>query len=120
MTSPRKRGVPAAAAPAAGRRERVQTTVSTTSTLPRVAFEYGQTSCAAATSASAAVRSMPGTETAIETAMPKAPVLGTVMRRGYRLGEQVLRHAMVAVVDAVEKVAGDEASGQTPDAPAES
>lgn len=48
------------------------------------------------------------------------PVLGTVMRRGYRLGEQVLRHAMVAVVDAVEKVAGDEASGQTPDAPAES
>ena len=29
------------------------------------------------------------------------PVLGTVMRQGYRLGEQVLRHAMVGVVDAV-------------------
>jgi molecular chaperone GrpE len=29
-------------------------------------------------------------------------VLGTVMRQGYRLGEQVLRHAMVGVVDAVE------------------
>ena len=29
------------------------------------------------------------------------PVLGSVMRRGYRLGEQVLRHAMVGVVDTV-------------------
>ena len=29
------------------------------------------------------------------------PVIGTVMRRGYRLGEQVLRHAMVGVVDTV-------------------
>ncbi|MUL76314.1 nucleotide exchange factor GrpE [Mycolicibacterium sp. CBMA 226] len=28
------------------------------------------------------------------------PVLGTVMRRGYKLGEQVLRHALVGVVDA--------------------
>ena len=28
------------------------------------------------------------------------PVLGNVMRQGYRLGEQVLRHAMVGVVDA--------------------
>ena len=28
------------------------------------------------------------------------PVLGTVMRQGYRLGERVLRHAMVGVVDA--------------------
>ena len=28
-------------------------------------------------------------------------VIGTVLRRGYRLGEQVLRHAMVGVVDAV-------------------
>jgi molecular chaperone GrpE len=27
------------------------------------------------------------------------PVLGTVMRRGYKFGEQVLRHAMVGVVD---------------------
>jgi len=30
------------------------------------------------------------------------PVIGTVMRQGYRLGEQVLRHAMVGVVDTVE------------------
>jgi molecular chaperone GrpE len=30
------------------------------------------------------------------------PVIGTVMRRGYRLGDLVLRHAMVGVVDAVD------------------
>ena len=30
------------------------------------------------------------------------PVLGTVMRQGYKLGDRVLRHAMVGVVDAVE------------------
>jgi molecular chaperone GrpE len=30
------------------------------------------------------------------------PVIGTVMRRGYRLGEQVLRHALVGVVDSVD------------------
>lgn len=29
------------------------------------------------------------------------PVIGTVMRRGYRLGEHLLRHALVGVVDAV-------------------
>lgn len=29
------------------------------------------------------------------------PVVGTVMRRGYRVGEQVVRHALVGVVDAV-------------------
>jgi molecular chaperone GrpE len=29
------------------------------------------------------------------------PVIGTVLRHGYKLGEQVLRHAMVAVVDTV-------------------
>lgn len=29
------------------------------------------------------------------------PVIGTVMRQGYLLGEQVLRHAMVGVVDTV-------------------
>ena len=28
------------------------------------------------------------------------PVLGTVMRQGYKLGDQVLRHALVGVVDA--------------------
>ncbi|MFZ1178736.1 MAG: nucleotide exchange factor GrpE [Mycobacterium sp.] len=30
------------------------------------------------------------------------PVIGTVMRQGYKLGEQVVRHALVAVVDTVE------------------
>jgi molecular chaperone GrpE len=30
------------------------------------------------------------------------PVIGTVMRQGYRLGENVLRHALVGVVDTVE------------------
>jgi molecular chaperone GrpE len=34
------------------------------------------------------------------------PVIGTVMRHGYKLGEQVLRHALVGVVDTV---AGDDA-----------
>jgi molecular chaperone GrpE len=29
------------------------------------------------------------------------PVIGTVMRRGYKVGEQVVRHAMVGVVDTV-------------------
>lgn len=33
------------------------------------------------------------------------PVVGTVMRRGYRLGDAVLRHAMVGVVDTVESFA---------------
>jgi molecular chaperone GrpE len=33
------------------------------------------------------------------------PVIGTVMRQGYKLGEQVLRHAMVAVVDTVADAA---------------
>jgi molecular chaperone GrpE len=32
------------------------------------------------------------------------PVLGNVMRQGYKLGDQVLRHAMVGVVDAVDGV----------------
>ncbi len=38
------------------------------------------------------------------------PVLGTVMRQGYKLGDHLLRHAMVGVVDAVEEpdtAAGD-------------
>ncbi len=30
------------------------------------------------------------------------PVIGHVMRKGYKLGDQVLRHALVGVVDAVE------------------
>ncbi|WP_285032058.1 nucleotide exchange factor GrpE [Mycolicibacterium sp. lyk4-40-TYG-92] len=44
------------------------------------------------------------------------PVLGTVMRQGYKLGEQVLRHAMVGVVDAVP-TEFDEATGAS-DTPA--
>jgi len=45
------------------------------------------------------------------------PVIGTVMRQGYTLGEQVLRHALVGVVDTVA-----EASEETvvPADPAES
>jgi molecular chaperone GrpE len=31
------------------------------------------------------------------------PVIGTVMRQGYKLGDHLLRHAMVGVVDAVEE-----------------
>ncbi|WP_193044645.1 nucleotide exchange factor GrpE [Mycolicibacterium baixiangningiae] len=36
------------------------------------------------------------------------PVVGTVMRRGYRVGEQVVRHALVGVVDAVPSGAGED------------
>lgn len=32
------------------------------------------------------------------------PIVGTVMRRGYRVGEQVVRHALVGVVDTVPDV----------------
>jgi molecular chaperone GrpE len=37
------------------------------------------------------------------------PIVGTVMRRGYRVGEQIVRHALVGVVDTVpdEPVAAD-------------
>lgn len=42
------------------------------------------------------------------------PVIGTVMRRGYKVGEQVVRHAMVGVVDTVPET-GD----GPPDAAAE-
>lgn len=38
------------------------------------------------------------------------PVVGTVMRRGYRLGDHILRHALVGVVDTVEEP-GDDAAG---------
>ncbi|ORB31491.1 nucleotide exchange factor GrpE [Mycolicibacterium parafortuitum] len=34
------------------------------------------------------------------------PVLGTVMRRGYKVGELVVRHAMVGVVDTVPGASG--------------
>ncbi len=48
------------------------------------------------------------------------PVVGTVMRRGYKVGDQVVRHAMVGVVDTVPAAQGDDtaqnadtASGET-------
>ena len=44
--------------------------------LPRVAFEYGQTACAASTSFSAAARSMPGIVTWSATWMPKPAGIG--------------------------------------------
>jgi molecular chaperone GrpE len=37
------------------------------------------------------------------------PVIGNVMRHGYKLGDQVLRHALVGVVDTV----ADDAAGET-------
>jgi hypothetical protein len=40
-----------------------QTTMSRTSILPRVAFEYGHTTCAFCAKDSASVRGIPGTET---------------------------------------------------------
>ena len=49
------------------------------------------------------------------------PVIGTVMRQGYKLGDQVLRHALVAVVDTVAGdsedavAASDTAETQQPD-----
>ncbi|WP_082947279.1 nucleotide exchange factor GrpE, partial [Mycolicibacter sinensis] len=44
-------------------------------------------------------------------------VIGTVMRQGYKLGEQVLRHAMVGVVDTVPDDETDDAvvDGDTAD-----
>jgi len=38
------------------------------------------------------------------------PVVGTVMRRGYKVGDQVVRHAMVGVVDTVPAAQGDDAA----------
>lgn len=49
------------------------------------------------------------------------PVIGSVMRQGYKLGEQVLRHAMVGVVDTVPEDAAAETGGAgTPDDDVES
>ena len=46
------------------------------------------------------------------------PVLGTVMRQGYKLGDLVLRHAMVGVVDTVpENSAGPATQAGTADTP---
>jgi molecular chaperone GrpE len=44
------------------------------------------------------------------------PVLGTVMRQGYKLGDYVLRHAMVGVVDAVEESDATNATAAQADA----
>ncbi|MFG1933077.1 nucleotide exchange factor GrpE [Mycobacterium sp. NPDC048908] len=48
------------------------------------------------------------------------PIVGTVMRRGYKVGEQVVRHALVGVVDTVPEAQdaadtpdnGDESAGE--------
>ena len=40
------------------------------------------------------------------------PIVGTVMRRGYKVGDQVVRHALVGVVDTVPDA---EATPDTPD-----
>jgi len=49
------------------------------------------------------------------------PVVGTVMRRGYRLGDQILRHALVGVVDTVEEpdVEAEQAAESTESAESE-
>jgi len=46
------------------------------------------------------------------------PVIGTVMREGYKLGDQVLRHALVGVVDTVAG-AGEETVAANPASEAE-
>jgi molecular chaperone GrpE len=42
------------------------------------------------------------------------PVIGTVMRQGYKLGDQVLRHALVGVVDTVAGEGDETLSGAAP------
>ena len=44
------------------------------------------------------------------------PVVGTVMRRGYKVGDQVVRHAMVGVVDTVPDAASGVGAADNPDA----
>jgi molecular chaperone GrpE len=43
------------------------------------------------------------------------PVIGTVMRQGYKLGEQVLRHALVGVVDTVVEDGANSETANTAD-----
>jgi molecular chaperone GrpE len=47
------------------------------------------------------------------------PIVGTVMRRGYRVGDQVVRHALVGVVDTVPEADtpdnGDEPAVEAPE-----
>lgn len=44
------------------------------------------------------------------------PVVGAVMRRGYKVGDQVVRHAMVGVVDTVPDDASGADAADNPDA----
>ena len=44
------------------------------------------------------------------------PVIGNVMRQGYKLGEQVLRHALVGVVDTIPEEAADDTVDNATDA----
>ncbi|WP_405178643.1 nucleotide exchange factor GrpE [Nocardia sp. NBC_01377] len=46
------------------------------------------------------------------------PVIGIVMRKGYRFGDRVLRHALVAVTDAAEPVEPSETEASDADAEA--
>ena len=48
------------------------------------------------------------------------PVIGTVMRQGYKLGDHVLRHALVGVVDTVADDSGKAVTAPDPGSPAES
>ncbi len=48
------------------------------------------------------------------------PVVGTVMRKGYKVGELVVRHAMVGVVDTVPDAAGPDNADAEGEQPAES
>jgi molecular chaperone GrpE len=43
------------------------------------------------------------------------PIVGSVMRRGYKVGDQVVRHALVGVVDTVPDVEEASGSQDTPD-----
>ncbi len=43
------------------------------------------------------------------------PIIGSVLRQGYKLGEQVLRHAMVGVVDTVPEAGEDGDNHQSND-----
>ncbi|ANI37742.1 nucleotide exchange factor GrpE [Mycolicibacterium vaccae] len=48
------------------------------------------------------------------------PVLGMVMRRGYKVGDQVVRHAMVGVVDTEPGASDSDKADAEPEQPAES
>jgi molecular chaperone GrpE len=43
------------------------------------------------------------------------PIVGSVMRRGYKVGDQVVRHALVGVVDTVPDVGEASGAQDTPD-----